>query len=100
MYTPGPDLKELEAIGLTLDDVSDQSVTDIWPENALAFDVFCRCRSQWFIGPGGPTGLRYESLPFIFKMAGVPKKKYKDLFQAVQVMESEALRIMINRNKD
>lgn len=91
MYDSGPTQEELDAIGLRREDVEDTSVTDIWPENLLAFEVFGKMRSQWNVGMSGASSLNYAALPLAFKRCKVGKKQFDDVFDAIQVMESAAL---------
>ncbi len=94
MYQPAPDLKELEGLGLTLDDVTDKSDVEVWPENWESYLIFRRLTTQWQVSYGGRTGLIYASLPVLFDAFKVPKKKRSRIFDDIQVMEASALRIM------
>jgi len=40
---------------------------------------------------GGPTGLDYAVLPDTFRMLGIPRKEWPDLFADIRVMENGAL---------
>lgn len=84
----------MEFLALTLDDVQDNTPVDIWPENLTAFQVFQRLGTSWFIGPGGPVGLRYEVLPTVFESLGLRKKHRREVFPDLQIMEQEALNQM------
>lgn len=50
--------------------------------------------TQWNYSMAGPAGLRYEALPTIFRLRGVPREDWAGLFDQIRVMESEALRAM------
>lgn len=93
MYSSGPSDDELEALGFTRDDVDD-SEQEVFPENWLPFTIFIDLVRQWRVGMGGPTGLDYSALPFVFDLHEVKKKKRREVFEALRVMEDEALRVM------
>ncbi len=99
MYTPGPSAKELEAFGLLIEDVVTDEVVEVWPENWLALQVFSMVRTQWRVAMGGPTGLDYAPLPFVFDTLNVGKKKRLDTLWAVQQLEAAALNVMSEANK-
>lgn len=99
MYDPGPSDEELQAIGITREDVANNDVVEIWPENWLPYEVFLRMRSQWHQGMGGATGLVYSSLDAVMRRSKVSEEEYDDVFDAVQVMEYAALNDMAERNR-
>ncbi len=74
-----------------MDDVQDNTLVEIWPDNLTAFQVFKTLSSSWFVGPGGPVGLRYEVLPTVFEALNLSKKQRRRVFPAIQIMEQEAL---------
>lgn len=72
----------------------------MWPENALAFEMFSTDMSTgWVHGMGGPTGLDYSLLPVFFSARGVKKKKWMGIIRAIKIMEHEALRVMAEAEK-
>ena len=67
----------------------------MWPENERAILFFAGMgQGAWLHGMNGPSGLRYEALPFQLEMAGIRKKHWPEVFRAVRVMESAALEAM------
>jgi len=84
----------LKAIGLLPEDVADNSITEIWQENYQAFQIFTKLRTQWRVGMAGPTGMDYTLLPMLFESFGVKAKKRVALLDDLQIMETEALRVM------
>lgn len=50
-------------------------------------------RTQWNVGMSGAIGLRYEALPLAMELEDIPKTDWPEVFDAVQVMEYETLRI-------
>lgn len=97
MYDSGPSDKELEAFGLTRDDIA-QGEMEVWSENWLPFLIFKDLVRQWRVGMGGPTGLDYSALPFVFDLHEVKKKKRREVFAALRVMEDEALSVMVDKD--
>ncbi len=48
---------------------------------------------QWRTGMGGATGLDYSAVPVVMDMVGVKgKRRRREVFRDVRVMEKEALR--------
>jgi len=92
MYDPGPTDAELQAIGLSREDVEDNSDVEVWPENWVAFKVFNKVSTQWRMGPGGPTGLDYNPLFSMMKCMKV--KPTPAIMDRIRVLESTALSIM------
>ena len=66
----------------------------IWPDNWAAFRVFHRLRTQWTVGMGGAVGLRLESMPFAMQIEQVPAEDWNEVTTAVQIMETETLRLL------
>lgn len=94
MYAPAPSQEELDFIGIALEDVQDNSVVGIWPENEAAVRLFSVMDKQWNVGMGGPVGLRYEVMPMLFRLLGIKRDEQLDVFDAVRIMEREALQQM------
>jgi hypothetical protein len=95
MYDSGPDQAELDAIGLTREDVEDNSDFEVWPESWTPFQVFSEVSTQWRMGPGGPTGLDYGAVRWVMELLKV--RKQREVLCAVQVLESSALRTMTKK---
>lgn len=84
----------LAAFGLKPTEEPKPQHLDIYPENLEAFNVFFKLRTQWQIGMNGPVGLRYEALPLALELEGIPRTRWSQVTEGVQVMESETLRLM------
>ena len=78
------------AFGIEIE-VEDESF-DVWPENWDTAMIFASMLTQWSVGPGGPVGLRYEALPIVLRLRGIPRAEWSELFEGIRVMESEALK--------
>lgn len=63
---------------------------ELWP----AWQVFTACWNQWRITVGFADlryeGIEYPALESVIRLHGIPRKKQRDVFWAVQVMENEA----------
>lgn len=83
----------MDASGFSPDDYEED--VDIWPENIHAVQFFDSLgHGAWSCGMNGISGLRYEALPFQFRMFGIKKRDWPEMFRLIQVMESAALEAM------
>ncbi|WP_235511572.1 DUF1799 domain-containing protein [Acidovorax sp. Root568] len=81
--------------------ISQEVEIEVWPENWPAFDLFQRLRTQWFVGFGGPTGLRYEAVYPSLDRMGLSTTEWGLMFADLQVMEAAALeQFSENRSTD
>jgi hypothetical protein len=88
MYTPAP--KADASLGLSAADFP-PVITEVWPDNWLAVEVFSAMGTQWRTGAAGATGLDYGPLPFVMRVCDVTASRRADTFEAVRVMEAAAL---------
>lgn len=86
----------MAAFGMTPEDYEQEDIISLWPDNWLSFGVFAGMSTQWRIGASGVIGLDYNALNTVMKLKGVKKKQRKKVFNDVQVMEAEALEIILN----
>lgn len=69
-----------------------QEETGCWPDNWPVLQVFDAMLSQWNMGGmGGVIGLRYEALPLVLKLQGIQRRRQRELFDALRVMERAAI---------
>jgi hypothetical protein len=66
---------------------------EVWPENWDALLMWCRVQTQWRTSVGGPVGLDYSVLAWLFKMYSVDDQRA--LLEDLQIMEGAALTAMI-----
>lgn len=66
----------------------------VWPENWDSVQVFISLGTQWTVGPGGPIGLVYASLPVVLRRWRIPLDRRDAVFDDLQVMEGAALEEM------
>lgn len=57
-------------------------------------NVFVAMSTQWRTGMSGPTGLDYSAVPTVMRMQQVPRQDWPDAFDALRVLEAEALAVM------
>ncbi|MBO9717526.1 MAG: DUF1799 domain-containing protein [Pseudoxanthomonas sp.] len=89
------DASALAALGLTPEDFPEHEAEfDVWPDNAVAVNVFIAMQTQWRTGLAGATGLDYAALPAVLRLVGVPEPDQPDTFECLRSMEAEALTIM------
>lgn len=96
MCEKAPSEAELAGLGLTLDDVTDE--ISIYPDNQRAFELFYFMRTQWRIGMAGATGLDYNVLYHKLQRLKLSSEEADDVEWAIQIMESEALDLMNQRD--
>jgi hypothetical protein len=87
----------LAAFGLKRDGTPEDADFEVWPDNWQAFTVFAAVATQWTVGMNGPTGLRYESLPFVLELHGIERADWPEVFGQLRVCESEALKYFAER---
>lgn len=97
LYEAGPNLAELEALGLTPDDY-ELEVIDLWPENDRALNLFCEVATQWRMGFSGPVGLDYNVVFHLMGRMRLADPDYDNLFRDLRVAENEALTAINNRD--
>lgn len=87
--------RDLAAFGLCLQaDTMPAEYLAVWPQNWPAVQVFEAMQTQWRIGPmGGITGLDYASLPAVIKLMGFNRRSCRSVFDAIRIMEMEALNL-------
>lgn len=79
---------------MTPDDYAEDWTVELWPDNLIPVNVFIAMATQWRVGPGGPYGLDYNTLPAVMDMLGVPAEERADVFDAIREMEDAALEEM------
>lgn len=80
------------AFGLDLPEEPSSTDFEVWPENWEALEMFLRISTQWRTSMGGPIGLDYGALEWLFRLYEV--KEPRSLLEDLQVMEGAALTAM------
>jgi hypothetical protein len=83
---------QMALFGVTAADFDD--VVEVLPDNWPAFVVMEAMGTQWRTGVAGATGLDYAVVPAVMSLVDIPKKRKKQVFHDLRVMEAEALLIM------
>lgn len=68
-----------------------QPTRDLTPDADAAWTIFCLGQSQWNVGMSGATGMRYEGIEALARMAGIEVSKRA--FQLFQLLEGRRLKI-------
>lgn len=70
---------------------ADPDVTGVWIENWPTVLAFGDLMSQWNTGMNGVIGLRYEALPLVLRLHGIRRKRQREVFDGLRVMERAAI---------
>lgn len=74
-------------------------VTEVWPENVPALQMFQRIGTRWVVGMGGVTGIRWEAIYPLMDRLGLDAPAWDALLSDLEVMEQAALEV-INRKDE
>ena len=92
---------ELNVFGLRPEDFAPGEIAgghvEVLPCNWTSFLVFHAMSTQWTTGAGGPTGLKYEALPEIWRRRKVPPAERDAVFDDLQTLEREALAVIYEK---
>lgn len=97
MYAPASaTVPPVAMVGFNIFAVAAQEAADIeaWPEHHAVFQIFNRLSTQWQVGMGGATGLRYEALYPLIDRLGLDSDEWDLLLDDIQTMEHAALEAM------
>ena len=81
----------MAAFGLTESDYDDEYI-EIWQDNFDAFKLFRAMSTQWRTSMNGIIGLDYNCMQWVMKINNITESE--TIFNDIQIMENEALRIM------
>lgn len=85
----------MAAFGLREEDYGPRpEAIEVWPENWEAALTFVALATQWRSGMNGPTGLDYGAIEPVLRLRGVASDQWSSIFDALRIMESEALDVM------
>lgn len=79
---------------------NNEQAVEVWPENWKAFSLFCDLQTQWNVGFGGATGIRYESAYRLIDRLAADDDEWQALFEDLQVLERAALKQMSENRSD
>jgi hypothetical protein len=69
----------------------------LWPELVPLWQLWGRVQTQWRTGMAGATGLDYAGVRAALPLCGVPRRKWRELFTGLQLLESEVLQVWAER---
>lgn len=75
------------------------NLTEVWPENWQALELFDVMSTQWRVGMSGATGLDFGVLYHKMDRMGLTPERYAELENEIRVMEQEALLVMAEKAK-
>lgn len=61
--------------------------------------MFIACATQWRVGMSGPTGLDYSAVQSVFRIMGVLRSDWPQVFDDLRIMEDAALEVMRKEKK-
>lgn len=70
---------------------------EVFEDNLLPARVFQRMGTQWTVDSGAQIGLRYEALPIVMRYSKVKPEEEEQVFEDVQAMEDEAIRVFTEK---
>lgn len=87
-------------LGLTVEEAASGQVCEVWPDCWSAAGVMSAMATQWRIGGDGPIGLDYSAIPAVFRLMGISRREWQQVFDDIRVMEDAALKFFaFMRNK-
>jgi hypothetical protein len=76
---------------------------ELWPEHAMAWDVYLGCGTQWVktVGLWGVAweGFNYPGVEVVMRRYGVPPQREGEVFAQLQVLERETVKLLNQRQK-
>lgn len=77
---------------------------ELWPEHALAWDVYLGCGTQWvktrgLMGGVVWEGLNYPGAEVVMRRYGVPPEQEGEVFEQLQVLEQETVKLLNQRQR-
>lgn len=69
-------------------------MTVVYEDNWPAFDLFTYMGTQWNIGMGGATGLKYEVAHGYLDRRNLAIEDYENRMDDLRIMEATALEVM------
>lgn len=92
--------RDARALGLELTLTDEPTHVEVWPEHWGATITMCAMATQINLGAmGGVIGYRYEALPFVMEMVGIPQDERSETFATFRVLEAETLKLMRDRQE-
>lgn len=78
----------------------DGDVTEVWPENVPALQMFQRIGTRWVFGAmGGVAGIRWEAVYPLMDRLGLEPAEWDALLSDLEIMEHAAMEVM-NRKEE
>lgn len=100
MYEKEMDVVALSIFGLKEEDMEGVNDVYVYPDNWETFTVFEFMSTQWRTVSGGVTGLDYNVIPLAINALGIKKKQTPEILQGLRIMESVAISVMYENQKN
>lgn len=100
MYENEMDVVALSVFGLKEEDMEGVNDVYIYSDNWEIFTVFEFMSTQWRTASGGVTGLDYNVIPLAINALGIKKKRTPEIFNGIRIMESVAISVMHENQKN
>ena len=71
--------------------VEPDTVLYLWPDNVVAWGVWCDVQTQWAHSPGGPSGLQYAGVRAHLDEMGFAGTERRDIYAGVRAAERATL---------
>lgn len=91
--------REAAALGLAAEFDEPEPDVEVYPEHWESLSVFAAMGTQINVaGMGGVIGYRYEALPVVLDIHGIPVDRRRDVFDDFRVLEAETVRLIRERS--
>lgn len=97
MYERLPTVEEAAEAGFLPEDYASDPVAP-FPDNVQALQLFQYMRTQWRMGPSGPSGLDYGVMHQRMSRLGLGPEAFDKLEADIQVMEQAALACIYSKS--
>ena len=71
--------------------VEPDTVVYLWPDNVVAWGVWCDLQTQWAHSPGGPSGLQYAGVRAHLDEMGFAGTERREIYAGVRAAERATL---------
>ena len=88
----------MRSLGFEPEDYGPPPEFDLWPENVTAWQLYYENRTQWRMGPVGPSGLDYNVIDRALDRMDLDDDDHADMKWAIRQIEMAALEVLHEKN--
>ncbi|SEL11984.1 Phage related hypothetical protein [Roseateles sp. YR242] len=77
-----------------MEDVAADYQVVLWPSTIESFYIFTSLDDQWLCGPAGLYALNAQSIESVFRMKGIPRRRWPELFEDIRELQAGAMQAM------